>query len=71
MTNKIVRTKLITSYGDKSDLGIIYIDEILAYDENDEEILDNKFINSYNHGSEVQKILICDMKKFVLILQKI
>ena len=53
MANKINRVEFSTSYGDKSDIGIVYIDSIHAYDEEDEEILTNDFINSYNQGSDI------------------
>ena len=52
MKNEIARAVLIENFGDKSDLGLVYINEIHAYDENDEEISDNEFINAYNRGGE-------------------
>lgn len=53
MANKINTVEFSTSYGDKTDTGIVYIDSIHAYDEDDEEILSNAFINSYNQGSDI------------------
>lgn len=52
MEKKIKRVELMKDYGDESDLGIVYITEIHAYDENDEEILTNDFVNSYNRDCE-------------------
>lgn len=52
MKNEIARAVLLENFGDKSDLGLVYINEIHAYDENDEEISDNKFIKDYNSGGE-------------------
>ncbi|GEM_PF-4122872 len=52
MKNEIARVVLTEEYGANSDSGNIHIIEIHAYDENDEEISDNKFIKDYNSGCE-------------------
>lgn len=54
MVNKIKRVEIFTSCGDNSDSGIIYINSIHAYNENDEELLLNDYINFYNQGSEIK-----------------
>lgn len=51
MSKKISLVELVKSFGDESDLGIVYIDNIRVFDENEEEILDNDFITDYNHNS--------------------
>lgn len=51
MFKKISRVELVKSFGDESDLGIVYIDNIRVFDENEEEIVDNDFITDYNHNS--------------------
>lgn len=53
MSKKISRVELVKSFGDESDLGIVYIDNIHVFDENEEEILDNDFITDYNHNSTI------------------
>ena len=52
MSKKIPRVELIKSLGDESDLGIVSIDNIRIFDEDEEEILDNDFITDYNHNSK-------------------
>lgn len=50
---KISRVELITSFGDDSDEGIVYIQEIHVYNEFGDEINDNTYVNKYNHHSNV------------------
>ncbi len=60
MKNEIARVVLTAEYGAYSDSGNIHIIESHAYDENDEEISDNKFIKDYNSGGEDERFFFAE-----------
>lgn len=71
MSKKISRVELIKSLGDESDLGIVSIDNIRIFDEDEEEILDNDFITDYNHNSTIFSYHEDDSEKHNQIITEI
>ena len=71
MSKKISRVELIKSLGDESDLGIVSIDNIRIFDEDEEEILDNDFITDYNHNSTIFSIKKMILKNIIKLLQRL
>ena len=71
MSKKISRVELIKSLGDESDLGIVSIDNIRIFDEDEEEILDNDFITDYNHNSTIFFFFFYDSEKHNQIITEI